>query len=276
MQETMNKAQEILAVYGLNLFAALAIFFVGKWGVNLLTRWLEKLLLHAKVDQTLARFAKDLCQTGLLIFVILAALARLGIQTASFVAVLGAAAFAVGMALQGSLANFASGVLILFFRPFKVGDVITAGGMTGEVHEIQIFNTILHTGDNVRIILPNSQTTSGAITNFSSNSTRRIDLVVGVAYSDDLQKARKVLQEVLAAEPRVLRNPAPVVAVSDLAESSVNFIVRPWVKSADYWEVRFSLTEKIKIELERNGLSIPFPQREVHLVSQPAAIPTRE
>ncbi len=270
MEETISKTQELLTLYGFNLLAALAIFVIGKWAVSLISQWFEKLLLRAKADETLAKFARDLCQTALLVFVVLAALARLGIQTASFIAVLGAAGFAVGMALQGSLSNFAAGVLILIFQPFKVGDVITAGGMTGQVHAIQIFNTILHTGDNVRIILPNSQTTGAAITNFSANPTRRIDLIIGVGYGDDLQKARKVLMDTITSDARVLKDPAPVVAVSDLAESSVNFAVRPWVKAADYGDTRFALIEKIKVELERNGLSIPFPQRDVHLIQMPA------
>ena len=275
MEETIQKVLDYGATYGLSILAAVVIFIVGKWIARIISNAIDKLLIKQKVDPSLSSFAKNLIYYALVAFVAIAALSKLGIQTASFIAVLGAAGLAVGMALQGSLSNFAAGVMILVFRPFKVGDFVSAGGAAGTVKEIQIFNTILGSPDNVKVIVPNAQITSGDIKNYSANSTRRVDLVIGVSYSDDLQKTRKVLEEVLASEAAVLKDPAPTIAVSELADSSVNFVVRPWVKSGDYWPTYFSLTEKIKNELDRNGISIPFPQRDIHVIneSQGAAAP---
>jgi small conductance mechanosensitive channel len=225
----------------------------------------------AKVDPTLSKFVKNLTYSLLLVFVVIAALGRLGVQTGSFIAIIGAAGLAVGLALQGSLSNFAAGVLMIIFKPFRVGDFIEAGGAMGTVKEIQIFNTILNTPDNKRVIVPNAQVTGGNIVNYSVNGTRRVDLVVGVSYDDDLKKAGQVIESVLKADNRVLADPAYTVAVSELADSSVNFVVRPWVNGSDYWDVYFDLTEKIKVSLEENGLSIPFPQRDVHMISAPAS-----
>ena len=196
---------------------------------------------------------------------ILAAVGQLGVQTTSFIAVLGAAGFAVGLALQGSLGNFASGVLIMIFRPFKSGDFVEAGGTMGIVEAIQIFTTTLRTGDNKTIIVPNGQITSGTITNYSAKDTRRVDLVIGVSYGDDLDKVRRVIEEVIAAEGRVLSEPEPTIGVLELADSSVNFAVRPWVKSSDYWPVYFGLMESFKKRFDQEGISIPFPQQDVYL-----------
>ena len=223
------------------------------------------------MDETLVRFIKDLCYVGMLTFVIIAALAKIGIQTASFIALIGAAGLAVGLALQGSLANFASGVLMLIFKPMHIGDFVEAGGAKGSVKEIGIFTTILSSPDNVRIIVPNSQVMGGNISNYTVNGTRRVDMVFGISYGDDLKQAQQVIEKVLAKEDRILADPAPLVAVSELADSSVNFVVRPWVKSSDYWPTYFDLTARIKVALEENGLTIPFPQRDVHLKNgQPA------
>ena len=196
---------------------------------------------------------------------------RLGVQTGSFIAIIGAAGLAVGLALGGTLSNFASGVLLIIFKPFTVGDFIEAGGAMGSVKEIQIFNTILSSPDNKKVIIPNAQVTGGNIVNYSANGTRRVDLVIGVSYEDDLKRAREVIESVLKADSRILPDPAYTVAVSELGDSSVNFVVRPWVNSDDYWAVYFDLTEKIKVTLEENGLSIPFPQRDVHLFNAPSA-----
>lgn len=210
---------------------------------------------------------------ALIIFVVIAALGQLGIQTASFVAIVGAAGLAIGLALQGSLANFAAGVLILIFRPFKVGDFVEVAGVSGAVQNIQIFTTELHTPDNKKVIVPNGGVISGNITNYSANNTRRVDLVFGIGYSEDIDVAKTLLQTVLAAEPKVLQDPAPTIGVVELADSSVNLVCRPWVNTADYWDVYFNVTEAVKKALDAGGISIPFPQRDLHLhhVNAPAA-----
>lgn len=210
---------------------------------------------------------------ALIIFVVIAALGQLGIQTASFGAIVGAAGLAIGLALQGSLANFAAGVLILIFRPFKVGDFVEVAGVSGAVQNIQIFTTELHTPDNKKVIVPNGGVISGNITNYSANNTRRVDLVFGIGYSEDIDVAKTLLQTVLAAEPKVLQDPAPTIGVVELADSSVNLVCRPWVNTADYWDVYFNVTEAVKKALDAGGISIPFPQRDLHLhhVNAPAA-----
>lgn len=265
IEKIASEIQRNIAVYGLDVLAAIVIFVAGKWLADRLSVIFEKVLLRAKIDETLAKFSKHLSYAAILAFVSITALAKLGIQTASFIAVLGAAGFAVGMALQGSLSNFAAGILILIFRPFKVGDVVVLAGMTGTVQEIQIFNTILCSGDNIQYVIPNSQATSHCVTNMTAHDKRRLDMVIGVSYSDDLKKAKQVLRNVLESDPDVLKEPDPVVAVGELSESSINFYVRPWVKVGDYWTVRFRLTEKIKETFDTNGISIPFPQRDVHI-----------
>lgn len=256
---------QLAADFGLRLFAALAIFIIGRWVARWLSRLLEKGMQKAGTDHTLIVFLRNIVYVGLLIFVIIAAVGQLGVQTTSFLAVLGAAGLAVGLALQGSLANFAAGVLIITFRPFKLGDFIEAGGIAGTVKAISIFTTTLHTPDNKVIIVPNAQVNSGTITNYSANDTRRVDLVIGVSYGDDLDKVRSVIQQVLAADERVLKDPAPQIAVMALADSSVNFTVRPWAKSADYWALYFDLQEQIKKNFDKEGISIPFPQQDVYV-----------
>ena len=264
-QEILTRLYGYLAEYGLKILAAVLIFVIGRWVARLLANLASKALLKAKMDETLVRFIKDLCYVGMLTFVIIAALAKIGIQTASFIALIGAAGLAVGLALQGSLANFASGVLMLIFKPMHIGDFVEAGGAKGSVKEIGIFTTVLSSPDNVRIIVPNSQVMGGNISNYTINGTRRVDMVFGISYEDDLKQAQQVIEKVLAKEDRILADPAPLVAVSELADSSVNFVVRPWVKSSDYWPTYFDLTARIKVALEENGLTIPFPQRDVHM-----------
>ncbi len=265
LQEILTKVYTLLAEYGLKIVGSVLIFLVGRWVARLITKLASKAMTRAKMDETLVRFIDSLCYLGLLTFVVIAALSNLGVQTASFVAIVGAAGLAVGLALQGSLSNFASGVLMLIFKPIRVGDYVEAGGAQGSVKEIGIFTTVLNSPDNVRIIVPNAQVTGSTIKNYTINGTRRLDLVFGVSYEDDLRKARQVIEQVLAADSRILPDPAPVVAVSALADSSVNFVVRPWVTVADYWPAHFDLTEKIKVALEENGLSIPFPQHDIHI-----------
>ena len=250
---------------GINLITAIAIFFVGKWVVNLVIKGMLNAMQKSDMDVTLRRFIANLLRMLLMLFVIIAAIHQLGIQTASLIALLGAAGLAVGLALQGSLSNFAAGVLIVLFRPYKVGDWIEGGGVSGAVEEVQILTTVLKTGDNKRVIIPNSQIMGSTITNYSANETRRVDLVVGVSYSDDLDKVRKELEDLIAADERILDDPAVTIAVSELADSSVNFVLRPWVKTEDYWGVYFGLTEAVKKRFDEVGISIPFPQRDVHI-----------
>ncbi len=251
--------------FGINLVTALAIFYIGRIVANFLTKALRTVLQKQEVDKTLETFVCNLVRMALLVFVVIAAISAVGIQTTSFIAVLGAAGLAVGLALQGSLSNFAAGVLIVLFRPYKVGDWVEAAGVSGGVTSVQILTTILKTGDNKVVIVPNSQIMDSIITNYSANDTRRIDMVVGVGYGDDLDKVRKALEELVAADDRILTDPACQIAVSELADSSVNFVLRPWVATSDYWSVKFDLTEAIKKRFDEDGISIPFPQQDVHL-----------
>ena len=265
MGESIEMLQELAMLYGVQLILALAIFIVGKWVVKRIASVVQRILAKNNVDPAIEHFVSSLVSWTLLFFVVIASLGQLGIQTASFVAILGAAGLAVGLALQGSLANFAAGVLILIFRPFKVGDFIEVAGVSGVVQKIQIFTTELHSPDNKKIIVPNGGVISGNITNYSANETRRVDMVFGIGYSDDIDAAKAVLQSVVASEPRVLGVPAPTIAVVELADSSVNLVCRPWVNTADYWDVYFNITEAAKKALDAQGISIPFPQRDIHI-----------
>ncbi|MHC4645979.1 MAG: mechanosensitive ion channel family protein [Planctomycetota bacterium] len=265
MDEVLKRIYEYLAKYGLKVLGALVIFVVGRWLAGVVSRVVEKTLVKAKVDKTIATFTKNLTQIGILVFAVIAALNTAGVPMTQAAVVIGAAGLAIGLALQGSLSNFAAGFLMLIFRPFKVGDFIEATGVKGIVHEMQIFNTILNTPDNVRVIIPNAQLTGGNILNYTANGTRRVDLVIGVSYEDDIRRAKQVIEGVLAGDERVLEEPASTVAVLELGDSSVNFVVRPWVKSTDYWDVYFDITAKVKLALDENGISIPYPQRDVHI-----------
>lgn len=263
--EVWTQVSGFLATNGLKLVGALVLFVVGRWAVKLATRMISKAMKKAKVEPVLISFAENLAYIGLLTLVVIAALGMAGIPTASFAAVIAAAGLAIGLALQGSLSNFAAGVLMVIFRPIRTGDFVEVGGAAGSVQAVQIFNTILNSPDNVRIIVPNAQVMGGNIKNYTANGTRRVDMVVGVSYDDDLKKTREIIEKVIAADERILPDPAPTVAVSELADSSVNLVVRPWVKGADYWNVRFALTEEIKVALEAGGITIPFPQQDIHL-----------
>lgn len=263
------KAQTFLQTEGpkfaVNLIGALLIFFIGKWIVGILSRIVERMMLRAKLDETLVSFLSNIMYYLLLMVVVMASLELVGVQTNSLTAILAAAGFAIGLALQGSLANFAAGVMLIVFKPFRVGDMIDAGGVMGTVEEIQVFNTIMRTPDNIQIIVPNGAVTSKNISNYTTRGTRRIDLVIGCAYSDDILAVKDYLKELLTLDPRVLKEPAPTVAVAELGQSSVNFNVRPWVKSTDFGAVKGDLQEQIKLGFDEQGFHFPFPSRELYL-----------
>jgi len=261
-QDSLN---EYVVPWVINIVFALGIFIVGRWVVRALAGVLKRMLIKAKMDDILVDFICAIARTALLLFVIIAALEQLGVDTTSLIALLGAAGLAVGLALQGSLSNFAAGVMLIVFRPFKAGDFVEAGGTTGVVENISIFSTTMRTGDNREVVVPNGGIYGSNITNYSARETRRIDLVFGIGYGDDIRKARDIILEVLNQDERILKDPEPVVAVGELGASSVDFVVRPWVATADYWNVRWDLLEKIKLAFDANGISIPFPQRDVHL-----------
>jgi small conductance mechanosensitive channel len=261
-----NKLIGWLAAYVPNMIFAIIIFVVGRWIARIVSNIIEKALRRAHVDVTLSTFAKHLIYASILVFFIVAAMGKLGIETASFAVVIGAAGLAIGLALQGSLSNFAAGVLLIIFKPVKVGDFVEIAGTKGTVTEVEVFNTIINTPDNIRTIIPNSHVTGANISNYTANGTRRVDLVFGISYENDIRKARLVIMDVLTKEKRVLPDPEPFVGVLELAESGINLAVRPWVKVADYWDVFFALNENIKLALEAAGMTIPFRQVDVHLV----------
>lgn len=265
METIAMKAQELITFYGLKVIAAIAILVIGRYVAIGIRSLVRRAMRRSAVDDTLVSFVANVAYAGLLAFVVIAALGQLGVQTASFVAVVGAAGLAIGLALQGSLANFAAGVLMIIFKPFKAGDYIEAAGTAGTVEGLNIFTTELKTPDNKKVIVPNAKITSENIVNYSAMDKRRIDIVAGVSYSDDLDKVRRVLESILAEDERILKDPAPTIGVLALADSSINFAVRPWVKTSDYWAVYFNTHEKIKKRFDAEGISIPFPQRDVHL-----------
>ncbi len=266
--------QEIISSYiipwGINIILALAVFVIGRWLANMIVRGVKRLMQRANMDEVLIGFLSSILNAVLLVVVIIAALEQLGVNTTSVLAVFAAAGLAVGLALKDSLSNFSAGVMLIIFKPFKVGDFVEAAGIAGVVEEIRIFTTQLRTGDNREIIVPNSQIYSGIITNFSAREQRRIDLVIGIGYEDDIGAAKQILEAIIQSDERILKEPAPVILVSELGESSVDLAVRPWVSSADYWNVRSDLLETIKREFDTRGISIPYPQRDVH-VHQTAA-----
>jgi small conductance mechanosensitive channel len=272
MEQYFNDYMDVIvqwiSTYSLKVVAAILILIVGKWLSQKVANVIAKLLEKNKVDVTLVGFLSNIIYYVLLIMVLIAAAGQLGINTTSFLTIVGAAGLAVGLALKDSLANFAAGVMLILFRPFKVNDVVNAGGVVGKVQSINIFNTIMTTPDNQKVIVPNNNITSGVITNITANDTRRVDLVVGISYSDNIKTAKDVLAEIVGNDSRVLKDPAPTIAVSELGDSSVNLVVRPWVKTGDYWDVFFSLTETIKTTFDEKGISIPFPQTDVHLFNE--------
>lgn len=251
--------------WAVRLVAAIAIFVIGRWVAKWIAAAFSRALDRAHVDPTLGRFLTRIVHTLLIVVVVLAAVDKVGVRTTSLVAIIGAAGLAIGLAMQGSLSNFAAGVMIILFRPFKVGNFIDAGGVKGIVEEIGIFHCYLRTPDNLAVIVPNSKISSDAITNFSAKETRRIDLTIGVSYGDNLKVAQETIWKVLNAEPRILKDPAPIVGVMNLGESSVDLVVWSWVKASDFLSTKFFLNETLKAELEAAGCTIPFPQRDVHL-----------
>ena len=257
-----------VTTYSFSIIGAILIFVVGKWLAGKITKILVKLLEKNKVDAALTGFLGNMSYYAMLVVVVIAAVGQLGINTTSFLTIVGAAGLAIGLALKDSLNNFASGVMIILFRPFGIGDVVTAGGVTGKVQSIAIFSTILTTPDNQKVIVPNGNIINSVITNVTANDTRRIDLVVGIGYDDDIGKTKQVLADIIQSDDRILSDPAPTIAVSELADSSVNLVVRPWVKTSEYWDVYFDLLEKIKQTFDAEGISIPYPQQDVHLIRE--------
>lgn len=264
-QEYIGQAQTYASEYSLKIIAALLIFLIGKWIAKRLSHVIRMMMLKAKVDLTLSEFTESLVFFTLLAMVILASLNALGVNTTSFIAVFGAASLAVGLALQGSLSNVGAAVLIIIFRPFKIGDFIEAGGATGTVEDITMFSTIISPIDNRTIIVPNAKIIGGNIINYSKKEKRRVDLTFGIGYDDDLRLAKQTLLDILHADERVLKDPEPFVAVSELGDSSVNFVTRAWVETAHYWDVHFDTIEKVKLTFDEKGISIPYPQMDVHM-----------
>ncbi|MDX1352115.1 MAG: mechanosensitive ion channel [Thiomicrorhabdus sp.] len=252
--------------WAIKIVMALAIFIIGRWVVKIIVKLVKKLLNRsASMDEMLVNFLGSIVNAVLLLFVIIASLDQLGVDTSSLVALIAAAGLAIGLALQGSMQNFAAGVMILVFKPFKSGDFIEAGGVTGVVENVQIFSTTMRTGDNKEVIVPNGGIYGSAITNFSARDTRRVDMVFGIGYDDDIRKAKEILTGLVEADERILKDPAPVIAVSELGDNSVNFVVRPWVNSGDYWKVYWDMNESVKLAFDEAGISIPYPQMDVHL-----------
>ena len=251
--------------YSIRIAAAIAIFIIGKWVVKRISNLVGRLMEKGEVDTTLKAFIMSTINVLLMVVVILAAVAELGIDTTSFIAILGAAGLAIGLALQGILGNIGSGVILIFFRPFEVGDTISAAGETGTVESITLFNTTLLTPDNKVILIPNNAVAAGNIVNFSKQEERRVDFVFGIGYDDDLRLAKSTLQEIMNTDTRILKDPASFIGVGELGDSSVNFTVRVWVKAADYWGVHFDTNEKVKLTFDEKGISMPYPQMNVHL-----------
>ncbi len=263
--DVLSVLQSLVVTWGLKVLGALVVFFVGRVVAGSLRKGMARVTERTAMDATLEKFVSSLVYYLVLVVAGVAALGMIGIQMASVLTILGAAGLAVGLAMQGTLSNVASGVMLLIFRPFKVGDFVDAGGTKGTVESIGLFTTTLNTPDNVHIILPNSGIYGGTIQNYSHHPIRRNDLLVGISYDDDIGKAIQTIRKVLEGDDRILEDPAPVVAVSELGDSSVNLVVRPWCASGDYWPLRFDLTRTLKEELEAAGCSIPYPQRDVYL-----------
>jgi small conductance mechanosensitive channel len=269
MKPLLENPNELITAYvipwGINIVTTLIIFIIGRIVAKVIVKAVKKILHKSKVDDALIGFLGNILYAALLIVVVIASLEQLGVKTTSVLAIFATAGLAVGLALKDQLSNFAAGVMLIIFKPFKVGDFVEAGGTSGVVEAINIFNTLMRTGDNREITVPNSQIFNGTITNVTARDTRRIDLTIGIGYSDNIGEVKKVLQQILNDESRILTEPAPVILVAELGESSVDFAVRPWVQAGDYWNVRSDLLEKIKTEFDARGISIPFPQRDVHL-----------
>ena len=265
MEAYMDKIMEMVSLYGVNIIAALAVFIIGRWVAKIVRKVARRVMTKKNVDPIIIGFTCNMAYIALLVFIIIAALGQLGIQTTSFIAILGAAGLAIGLALQGSLSNFAAGFLMVIFRPFNVGDYVEAAGVDGTVEEIQIFTTTLVTPDNKTVIIPNAKLTGDNIVNWTAKGTRRVDMVFGIGYDDDIDKARQIMEDVLSKDERILKDKATQISVVELADSSVNFVVRPWAKVSDYWGLYMDAMENIKKAFDEQGISIPYPQQDVHM-----------
>ncbi|UPT78595.1 mechanosensitive ion channel [Sulfurovum sp. XGS-02] len=260
----VDMAIEYGTEYGIKVIGAIAIFVIGKWVANKLSAFIKKLMERGEIDTTLSAFIASVIDILLMVVVVLAAINNLGVDTTSFIAILGAAGLAIGLALQGTFGNIGAGVILILFRPFEVGNFVNVAGESGTVEAITLFNTTLLTPDNKVILIPNSAVASGNITNFSKKEERRVDFVFGIGYDDDLKLAKATLQEIIDADARILKDRASFIGVGELGDSSVNFTVRVWVKAADYWGVHFDTIEKVKLTFDEKGISIPYPQMDVH------------
>ncbi len=269
--EYLDIGMELAVQYGLKLLAAIAVFIIGKMVANWLKKLVIRVMKRSGVDPIIIGFTSSIVYIAMLTFVVVAAIGQLGIQTTSFIAILGAAGLAIGLALQGSLANFAAGFLLIIFRPFKVGDSIEAAGVSGKVNAIHIFTTTLTTGDNKTIIIPNAKLSNDNIINYSAQENRRVDITIGVSYDADLKEVRTILEDIVSKDERILKEPSHLIAVSELADNSVNFAFRMWVKSADYWGVFFDTNESVKLRFDAAGIGLPYPQRDVHLYEHKVA-----
>lgn len=280
MQELLNGNTEWMAQYvipwGINIGIALAIFVVGRFIARIIVKSVGKVMEKANIEISLREFLSNILNAALLVVIVIAALEQLGVDTTSVIAIFAAAGLAVGLALKDSLSNFAAGVMLIMFKPFKVGDVINAAGSIGKVISIKIFSTVLRTGDNQEITIPNSQIYSGTITNITACDTRRIDLVIGIGYDDDIKKAKTLVENIINNDPAILKDPAPTIMVLELGESSVDLAIRPWVNAADYWTVRSDLLQSIKETFDAEGISIPYPQRDLHIISETNMAPTSQ
>ncbi len=265
MEEVFSSLKNLAVLYGMDVISAILILIVGLWVAKFIRKFLHKILTKRGLDHTINSFVTNLTYVGIVVFVIIATLSRVGIQTTSFIAVIGAAGLAVGLALQGALANFAAGFLLILFRPFKAGDFIQAGGSAGTIEEIQMLYTQLKTPENIKVVIPNGKLMGDSIINYSANETRRAEWIFGVGYSDDMKKVREILKTLIENEKRILTDPEPQILVKELADSSVNFAVRAYIATGDFWNVYFEMTEKVKERFDQEGINIPFPQRDVHM-----------
>jgi len=273
MENFLNENSEFLSQYiipwGIKIVSAILIYVIGRWVAKLVVRNVVKLMKKSNVDESLSKFAGNIINTVLTIFILIASIEQLGVDTTSIMAIFAAAGLAVGLALKDSLSNFSAGVMLIIFKPFKLGDFVNAGGSSGVIEEIQIFNTIMRTGDNQEIIIPNSHIYGGSITNVSARDTRRIDLVIGIGYDDNIGTAKSLIEDIISNNTLILAEPAPTIMVLELGESSIDIAVRPWVKTGDYWGVRAELLQTIKETFDEKGISIPYPQRDVHMINNP-------
>ena len=268
MEQLLNKLIEWGATFGIKIIAAVAILIIGRMVSKVLQKLIVKVMDKKNVDKTISSFASSMVFSALYIFVILAALSQIGIQTTSFMTIIGAAGFAIGLALQGSLSNFAAGFLIILFRPFKLGDYVEAGGVSGSISKISIFTTDINTVDNKKIIVPNAQIMNGTITNYTAEKTRRVDLTFGVGYEADISKVKDILNKIIKEHKLILKDPEPFVRLGNLGDSSIDFTVRVWSKTEDYWTVHFDLIESAKEEFDKANISIPYPQMDVHMIKE--------